>query len=247
MGTPSSGILIDAGVSCRRLTQALAAHGIPIDAVKAILITHAHSDHISGLRVFLRKCHAPVYATADTLAAIEEIVCLPSHTQLYALETGRTVHIADFSVTAFDTMHDIAGSCGYRLTLSDGQSCAVCTDLGCVTQEVLDGVYGADLVLLEANYDAVMLRNGSYPPPLQRRIRGDYGHLSNRDSGMLAVKLVKGGTTRIILGHLSENNNTMELAEQAVLETLMEKQLRRNKDFLLYTAAPAGLEQAVIF
>lgn len=107
-------------------------------------------------------------------------------------------------MTAFPTMHDAPGSCGYRFELPDGQTCAVCTDLGCVTPEVEKGVLGADLVLLEANYDPKMLRYGPYPASLQERIRGKYGHLSNGDSAGTAEMLIEHGTTRLILGHLSE-------------------------------------------
>lgn len=144
-------------------------------------------------------------------------------------------------------MHDAPGSCGYRFELPDGQTCAVCTDLGCVTPEVEKGVLGADLVLLEANYDPKMLRYGPYPASLQERIRGKYGHLSNGDSAGTAEMLIEHGTTRLILGHLSEKNNTMPLAQQTVLEHLQEQGMRRNRDFLLQVASPEGLEQAVIF
>ena len=155
--------------------------------------------------------------------------------------------IAGVEVFPFSTMHDAAGSCGYRFALPDGQSCAVCTDLGCVTPEVKKGVYGADLVLLEANYDPNMLRNGPYPEMLQERIRGKYGHLSNGDSAGMAEALIAHGTTRLILGHLSENNNTMPLAQQTVLEHLQEQGMRRNQDFLLQVSSPEGLKQVVIF
>lgn len=247
IGSASGGILVDAGVSCRRLTHALLAHDIPIESVQAILITHAHSDHVSGLRVLLKKYPIPVYGTADTLEQLEGMNCLPENIPQFSLNAGEQIHIGETSVTAFDTMHDSAGSCGYRLVLPDGQCCAVCTDLGCVTQEVLTGVSGADLVLLEANYDPEMLRCGMYPPMLQKRIRGEYGHLSNLDSGNLAVQLVEGGTTRLVLGHLSQQNNTMPLAEQTVLKKLTEQRMQRGRDFLLHTASPEGLKEAVIF
>ncbi len=247
VGSASGGILIDAGVSCRRLMRALDAREIPVDAIQGILITHAHTDHISGLAVFLKKYPIPVYAAADTLKLLlDGGMILESHVRI-SLSPGRPVHIGDIQVTAFHTMHDIAGSCNYRLTMSDGQSCAVCTDLGCVTQEVLDAVCEADLVLLEANYDPAMLRLGNYPVSLQNRIRGAYGHLSNTDSGALAIKLVESGSTRLILGHLSQNNNTPVLAERTVLEMLEKNEMRQGRDFLLQTASPEGLEQAVIF
>lgn len=247
IGSPSGGVLVDVGVSCRKLTQSLRAHGISEDAVQAVFVTHSHSDHIAGLRVFLGKHHVPVYATAETLAEIRETVCLPEHVVLHEIEMQTPVCAAEITAEAFPTMHDAVGSCGFRFIMPDGQVCAVCTDLGCVTPEVEHGVLGADLVLLEANYDPGLLRTGPYPYYLQERIRGRYGHLANGESATLAEQLIHSGTTRLVLGHLSEKNNTMYLARQTVLEHLQEQGMQQNQDFLLSVSAPEGLEQAVIF
>ncbi len=247
VGSASGGILIDAGISCRRLTKALEAHEIPPEAVRGIFVTHSHSDHVAGLRVFLKKYPIPVYATQDTLDGIQKNACLPPEAPLYCVTQTIPVSVADVQVTPFSTMHDAAGSCGYRIEMADGQTCAVCTDLGCVTSDVLDAVSGTDLVLLEANYDPQMLRTGPYPPPLQARIRGEYGHLSNGDSASLAERLVQSGTTRLVLGHLSEHNNTQRLAKETVLTHLQEQGMAQNRDFLLQVSTPEGLEQVVIF
>lgn len=247
VGSPSGGVLVDVGVSCRKLTGSLKAHGIAEEAVQAIFITHSHSDHIAGLRVFLGKRNVPVYATAETINEIRETVSLPENAVLHELEAQTPVYAAEIAAVAFPTMHDAAGSCGFRFTMSDGQTCAVCTDLGCVTPEVERGVLGADLVLLEANYDPGMLRTGPYPYYLQERIRGRYGHLANGESASFAETLIHNGTTRLVLGHLSEKNNTMPLAQRTVLEHLQQQGMRQNQDFLLSVSAPEGLEQAVIF
>ena len=247
VGSPAGGVLVDAGVSCRRLLQSLAAHDIPEKAVQAVCITHTHTDHIAGLRVFLGQHPIPVCGTAETLAQLRFSDKFPQDADLREILPTETIHTDSVAVTAFPTMHDAPGSCGYRFELPDGQTCAVCTDLGCVTPEVEKGVLGADLVLLEANYDPKMLRYGPYPASLQERIRGKYGHLSNGDSAGTAEMLIEHGTTRLILGHLSEKNNTMPLAQQTVLEHLQEQGMRRNRDFLLQVASPEGLEQAVIF
>ncbi len=247
VGSPAGGILVDAGVSCRRLLRSLEAHDIPEQAVQAVCITHAHTDHIAGLRVFLGKHHVPVYGTAETLAQLRFSDKFPQDVDLREILPTETIHTDCAVLTAFPTMHDAPGSCGYRFEMPDGQTCAVCTDLGCMTPEVEKGVSGADLVLLEANYDPKMLRYGPYPVQLQDRIRGKYGHLSNGDSAGAAEMLISRGTTRLVLGHLSEKNNTMPLAQQTVLAHLQEQGMRRNQDFLLQVASPEGLEQAVIF
>ena len=163
VGSPAGGVLVDAGVSCRRLLQSLAAHDIPEKAVQAVCITHTHTDHIAGLRVFLGKHPIPVYGTAETLAQLRFSDKFPQDADLREILPTETIHTDSVAVTAFPTMHDAPGSCGYRFELPDGQTCAVCTDLGCVTPEVEKGVLGADLVLLEANYDPKMLRYGPYP------------------------------------------------------------------------------------
>ena len=247
LGSPAGGVLIDAGVSCRRLVRALEAREISPEAVQAICITHSHSDHVAGLRVFLGKYGVPVYGTPQTLAEIQCDKRLRADADLREILPRQTVHTGEIGITAFSTMHDAPGSCGFRFELPDGQTCAVCTDLGCVTAEVEEAVFGADLVLLEANYDAEMLRHGPYPAYLQERIRGKYGHLSNRDSAGLAQALISHGTTRLVLGHLSENNNTMPLAQKTVLRHLQAEGMRENRDFLMQVSAPEGLEEAVIF
>lgn len=249
LGSPAGGVLVDAGVSCRRLLHALEARQIPASAVRAVCVTHTHADHIAGLRVFLGKHPVPLYGTAEMLEDLQRRICLPEAVQLRTLTPGETVPMeeADLEVTAFSTLHDAPGSCGFRFAMPDGRSCAVCTDLGKVTPEVEQAVTGADLVLLEANYDPEMLRSGPYPIPLQQRIRGEYGHLSNSDSAGLAQKLIAGGTTRLVLGHLSQHNNTMPLAQSTVLTHLQKQEMRRNRDFLLEVSTPEGLEQAVIF
>ncbi len=247
LGSSKSGILVDTGVSCRKLETALYERGIAPEAVQGIFITHSHSDHVAGLRVFLKKHPVPVYATEKTLSELRRSTAIAPSLPCHVIEPGEPVEVAEMRLTAFSTMHDAQGSCGYRVTMPDGQSCGVCTDLGMVTPEVEAGVFGADLVLLEANYDPDLLRRGPYPPYLQQRIRGEYGHLSNQDSAAMAQKLVEHGTTRLILGHLSENNNTMSLAKETVLSYLEEKGIRENRDFLMEVSTPTGLEQAVIF
>ncbi len=187
----------------------------------------------------------PVYATAETLDALKEK--LPPKTECHAFLPDDTFQVGNIAVEAFPTMHDVVGSCGFQMRMPDGQTCAICTDLGCVTPEVEAGVTGSDLVLLEANYDPGMLQNGPYPVVVQQRIASEYGHLSNAASADFAAKLVKNGTTRLVLGHLSPQNNTQELARQEALQTLMEHQMRQDQDFLLHIARPAGLEEAVIF
>lgn len=234
IGSPEGGILIDCGVSARRLTQALERCGIRPEAIQGIFITHEHADHVAGLRVFTKKYSVPVYAEPVTRQGLYSGGWLAPEQDCTAL-TG-TVECAGIRITPFATSHDTAQSCGFRMVMPDGRICAVCTDLGYVSETVSAALNGCDLVLLEANYDVNMLRTGPYPAQLKLRIASQYGHLSNDDSAAAAQALVSDGTTRLILGHLSQHNNLPEIAERTVEQRL--GGLVRGRDYLLQAAAP---------
>ena len=243
VGSPRGGVLIDAGVSCKRLMQALGDCGIPETAVQGIFITHDHSDHVKGLRMVTKRLGVPVYAQARTLRRLVDGELLAPGCRAVEM-TGR-VTAGDMELTAFDTPHDTEQSCGYRITTADGRHCAVCTDLGHVTPTVQEALLGCDLLLLEANYDPRMLANGPYPAYVKQRIASEHGHLSNPDSGALAAELIAAGTTRLILGHLSQENNTPALAERTVTEAL--HSFRRNGDYLLEVAPVETTGKMVVF
>ncbi len=243
IGSPDAGILIDAGVSERRLSGAMQRCGLHPQAVQAVFITHDHSDHISGLRVFTKKFGVPVYAQAITGEHLQNGGHISEGSSLHIL-TG-DVSIAGMTVSAFATSHDTAQSCGYRITMPNGVCCAVCTDLGIVTETVRNAVSGCKLVLLEANYDPGMLRSGCYPPPLKARIASDHGHLSNDDSAAFARWLLQTGTTHFVLGHLSQENNTPQLAENTVVSGLAG--FIRGQDYLLHVAAPETDGRMIVF
>lgn len=244
IGGRNAGILIDAGVSCKRILTALERNGLQPESIQGIFITHTHGDHISGLRVLLKKIKVPVYGTTETLQTLAVKECLPEGIPTVTMDAG-TVECAGCGITAFPTMHDEPGSCGYRVHTADDRFCAVCTDLGVVTEEVRAALRGCDMVLLEANYDPDMLRNGSYSPDLKFRILSEHGHLSNQDCADFAEYLVQNGTTRLLLGHLSQQNNTPELASAAVLDKL--KSFTPGTDYQLGIAPVETSGGAVIF
>ena len=207
-------ILIDAGLSERRLRAALKKIGVEPSEIDGIIVTHEHSDHVAGLAAAAQKWHCPVYAKAGTFSAMT--VSLPP--DLCRIIDGSFV-LGGVKVEAFSTMHDAADSVGYRLT---GKNVfVVATDLGFVTQSVAEAMEGADILLLESNHDEAMLKGGTYPWPLKRRILSNRGHLSNTDAA-IAVTRMKRPPKKIVLAHLSENNNRPELALEN-MENILKK------------------------
>lgn len=230
VGSSTEGVLIDAGVSYKRLCQALCTCGLDINAIKAIFVTHDHSDHISGIKTFTKKHNIPVYARRETIEKLMKSGEINSE----GIAVDGEVSVGSMKVFSFPTPHDTAGSCGYRITAPDGKICAVCTDVGRITDEVADGIRGCDAVMLEANYDEEMLRKGEYPFYLKQRISNGNGHLSNVKCGEQIRKLIEGGTMRFILGHLSQDNNTPSVACRTVESYL--GGLVRNRDYILEVA-----------
>lgn len=203
-------LLIDAGISCRRITQSLAALSLTLDDLDGILITHEHVDHVRALGTLQKKHAIPLYASFGTAAALD----YPAP-YLHAFAADETFTIKDLQIRSFRTSHDAKESVGYRIESSDG-SLAVLTDTGFITDDAHDAALGADMLLLESNHDVVMLKNGSYPYYLKQRILGECGHLSNEAAAEFAVECVRAGTSDILLAHLSDENNSPELAEYTV-------------------------------
>lgn len=243
IGYKQTGILIDAGVSCKCITEALQACSVDPKTLSGIFITHEHTDHISGLRVFVKKYNVPVFASLPTAKALisEGLVGEGSITVI----TGRT-EAGELSVERFSTSHDCEGSSGYTVTLPDGKKCAVCTDLGFVSDEVHEAILGCEALIIESNHDVSMLRRGSYPPPLKERILGKTGHLSNVSCAAELKRLAQSGTTRFVLGHLSRENNRPEIAHGTAAAALMDLKLKEDRDYTLYVAPPKN-GKTVIF
>lgn len=207
-------LLVDAGISCRRITAGLRELGLAPEDLAAILITHTHTDHIAGLQTLLKRTDIPIAATAQTgrglayrLAGVED--------RLLELPPCRPVDLGCCAVTSFPTSHDAPGACGFRFDTEDG-GVGVLTDTGYVTDEAADILPGVDLAVLETNHDIETLRSGPYPYYLKQRILGSEGHLSNEDAARFAVTLAEAGASELVLAHLSKENNTPAMARNAV-------------------------------
>lgn len=235
IGTRGHGILVDAGCSFRALKNALSLIDTDLGGIEAVFITHEHYDHIKGMEQLFKHTALPVFASGGTIAAMAAAGRIPDGRAVYNInETG--YKSASFEVRAFGTSHDAAESVGYRIDFN-GQSFAVCTDTGVVTDAAEKALAGCETVLLESNYDPDMLRrNMRYSFDLKRRISSNIGHLSNRDCAEFAERLVRGGTKHLILGHLSKENNTPDTAFGCVSELLAKRGLVVERDFTLDVA-----------
>lgn len=208
-------LLVDAGISCRKLTGRLSLLGQRSSGLDGIFITHTHSDHISGLRVLLKHLDVPVYASEVTGAELLRRVDTLSEGQLHILQPEEPVCVGSITVLPFPTPHDAQGSMGFHFA-AEGRRFALITDLGFVPPRIAQIMDGVDAAVIEANHDPDWLVNGPYPYPLQQRILGNYGHLSNEVCGELAVQLAQSGAGLLVLGHLSAENNSPERAYQVV-------------------------------
>lgn len=232
VGDESGGVLVDVGISMRALTRSLEFRGLSVSHIKAIFITHEHSDHVKGLLKIGEKLDVPIYGSKETLLYLIHNNLMPAKASVYEINK-KSCCAADMEVCAFKTPHDCENSIGYRFKLPSGNTACVCTDLGEMTNEVFENISGCDSLLLESNYDDNMLMLGAYPYFLKQRIRGANGHLSNDICSGTLKRLLESGTKHFLLGHLSEKNNTPALAYASALEALSEEQAILNRDFTL--------------
>ncbi len=203
-------ILLDAGISARRIKQALLRLGMTPEALDAVLVTHEHTDHVSGIATLTKQYHVPVYASRGTARFLR---C--GEAALRVFDAGETFSVGALTIRSFRTSHDAADSVDYRIDTPDG-SVGALTDTGYVTRAAADALAGVDLLLLEANHDVETLRSGPYPYHLKQRILGQYGHLCNEAAADFALYCAQHGTRDIMLAHLSAENNTPALAEYTV-------------------------------
>lgn len=228
-------ILVDAGISMKRIAAALSERQVAVSDIAAIFITHEHSDHIAGLRMLLKYYDIPVMAPGVVARGVQNSIC-ECCGKVSEIPVGEEILIGDITVKAFHTPHDTDESVGYKFT-SNGRSFAIATDMGHISAEVLTELIGVNACVIEANHDLTMLKTGPYPYHLKQRILSDHGHLSNKLCASLAGRLYETGTRKIVLGHLSKENNTPELALSTVTEKLIQCGASVGKDIEV-TIAP---------
>ena len=240
--TPAAKILIDMGKNCKAVTAALAEIGVSPDALDAVFITHEHRDHIDALAVFCKHHPLPIHVQRASAERIyQNAPHLGELLHVYPDAASCHVQVGDVTVQAFRTPHDSRASVGYRITM-DGEvptHLAYATDIGHVTDEIMQNLLGCESVVLESNHDPDMLMDGPYPYDLKLRISGKKGHLPNEECAAVAAQLYASGTKNILLAHLSEQNNTPRLAFHETFCAI------GDKDFNLRVADPVHVSWLV--
>ncbi|HIV24665.1 MAG TPA: MBL fold metallo-hydrolase [Candidatus Scatomonas pullistercoris] len=217
VGSDTTSVLIDAGISGKRIEEGLHTIGLTGQDIDAVFITHEHSDHIKGLGVLARKRGIPIYATRETYEAVlrgASVGKIPEGL-FHEICPDRSVEMGDLIIEPFSISHDAANPVGYRVNHGK-QSMAVATDLGVYGTYTVNHLKNLDVLLLEANHDIHMLEVGTYPYYLKQRILGERGHLSNEMAGQLLCEVLHDNMKQIVLGHLSRENNYPALAYETV-------------------------------
>lgn len=241
VGTDGEGILIDVGISMKKVRAGLESEGISLSDIRAIFVTHEHTDHISGLGPILRKAPIPVYATRGTISAIwrKNNMSNISPELFHSIRAGSETILGNLKVAAFTVSHDAAEPVCYTVESREPpttKKIAVATDMGCYSEEVIENLRECKALLLEANHDISLLQAGHYPYALKLRILGDRGHLSNDASARLIQEILHPGLQYILLGHLSKENNFPDLAFQTVRYELEKNEMWNRMDVSLAVA-----------
>jgi len=246
-GSDNTHILIDTGISNKRIEEGLKNLGLKVSDLSGVLITHEHSDHIQGLRTLTKKYQIPIYATKGTLDYIKAKKIIEGNEDLCNVISADTkITIDDIDASVFKISHDASEPVGFRLSTA-GKSVAVATDMGVYDEYIVDKLQDLDAILLEANHDIRMLEAGPYPYHLKRRILGSKGHLCNEIAGKLLARILNDNIKHVLLGHLSKENNYPSLAYETVKVEIDEADVEyRGSDFKIEVAKRDAMSQVVL-
>lgn len=238
VGTENTHILVDVGISGKKIEAGLKEIDLCSKDIDGILITHEHSDHMKSLGVMARKYHIPIYTTGGTADAITRMNCVGKLPEdiFHEIHEDEDFQINDMTIHPFSIPHDAAQPVGYRMEC-EGQSIGIATDLGKYNDYIVENLQNLDILLLEANHDIRMLQVGKYPYYLKQRILGDRGHLSNENAGKLLCRLLHDDMKAVFLGHLSQENNYEALAYETVCaEVTLGDNPYKSQDFKIQVA-----------
>ena len=213
-------ILLDMGKSLKKVKEALQNIEERIEDIDAILVTHEHSDHIQGLKMLCKKHGIKIYMTDKTKIEVLKLIDTVNEENIITFKAGDKFEIGDARIKSVKISHDAIDPVMYSFKDSDGRKVSVFTDVGEITDSILETLKGSEIAVIEANYEENLLKLSRYPSYLKKRIMGRYGHLSNEEAGFLAKELAKNGTKKILLGHLSKENNTEKIAYQTIVNEM---------------------------
>lgn len=225
--TDNTKLLIDAGVSCKKIETALNNIEVDPNSIDGILVTHEHIDHVQGLGTLSRKFDLPVFVNQETLDAMPKQKDKILDKNIKTFKLSENFEIGDLTIHPFSVPHDAANPCGFNIYNED-KKISIATDIGHMTNNILKNLEESLFVMLEANYDPEILRFSSYPFTLKSRIAGPTGHLSNEIAGKTISHLLKSGLKNAMLGHLSKESNFPELAYQTVVDELISNNYNQN-------------------
>ena len=229
IGADKTHILVDAGVPMKNIVSGLKQFDVDGRELKGILVTHEHSDHVKGVGAISRKFNVPIYANEETWEAMESKLGRIESANKRVFYNNMDFYIQDINIQPYQIPHDAADPVGFSLFFKN-KKISIATDLGHTNNKIIKAVMDSDLVILEANHDAEMLKAGPYPMYLKKRILGRKGHLSNEDTGQALLELIKGKVTHVLLAHLSRENNYPQLAYQTVANILESNGVQIGKD-----------------
>ena len=227
-------VLVDAGISTRRIKQSLDSLGEKVEDLDGVFITHEHRDHVNGLTSLLKKYKIPAYTRPDTW---QSMYCRSALPDSCCNDLKDSLDIGNIKIEPFSISHDAADPVGFQL-FGKGKKVSVATDLGFVTPTVKEALSLSDVLVLESNHDVDMLKNGSYPWYLKKRILSNRGHLANNDAGWTLANLNRKSHTHVFLAHLSQENNCPELAKDTVAKILTSQGCELDKDISLHLTYP---------
>lgn len=225
-------ILVDAGLTGKKITEGIEKLNIDAKNIKGLFITHEHHDHIKGVGIISRKYDIPIFANKKTWIAMKDKIGLVDKKNMIFFETDKTYSLGEVLIRPFSIPHDSEEAVGYSF-YKDGEKISIATDIGMINENIRRNLYNSKIVVIESNYDHNMLMFGDYPYHLKRRIASLEGHLSNEDCGNFCVELVKKGTKKILLAHLSKDNNNVDVAHITTKSILLQNGIDVDNEIIL--------------
>ena len=225
--TDNTNLLIDAGVSAKKITEALASFNVNMEDIDAIIVTHEHIDHVQSIGTLSKKYNLPVYATKETFDAMPKQTEKILYKNINFINSNENFEINDLTIKPFSIPHDAINPVGYTI-FNKNKKISIATDIGNMTLDILNTIEGSSFLLLESNYDPEILKLCSYPYHLKERIAGNNGHLPNYIAGRTIAYLINTGLSQVVLGHLSKESNFPELAYKTVINELIKKDIDLN-------------------